>query len=189
MLLFIDNFDSFTYNLVDYFEQCGQKCEVLRNDVAPENINLTKYKGMVISPGPSSPSHAGNLLKIINKAHDKLPILGICLGHQALGEYFGATVTHAVTPMHGKPSAVVHTGHPLFDGIPKKISVIRYHSLIISALTNQLTPIAFTNKDEIMAFQHFSLPITGIQFHPESILTEYGIDLIQNWLNINHIES
>jgi anthranilate synthase/aminodeoxychorismate synthase-like glutamine amidotransferase len=181
MILLLDNFDSFTYNLQDYLSQIGLKCEVVRNDIPLEKIILKDYKAVLLSPGPGKPADAGNLLSVINYYHDKLPILGICLGHQALAAYFGATVRKANYPMHGKVSMINCYSDPIFDNIPKQINVVRYHSLITENLPPALKVLAYTSENEIMSFRHISLPIYGLQFHPEAILTEHGLQLLKNW--------
>ncbi len=183
MILLIDNFDSFTYNLVDYFEQLGCTCHVVRNNVPLEEIKKQQYFAMVISPGPEIPSRAGNLMEIIDYYHDKLPILGVCLGHQALGEYFGAKLGKALKPMHGKLSRIFTRDKLLFHKMPSSFNVVRYNSLIIKNLPANLVETAKTAEGENMAFRHISLPIAGVQFHPEAALTEYGLRMVQNWLD------
>ncbi|BDD08595.1 glutamine amidotransferase [Fulvitalea axinellae] len=182
MILVIDNYDSFTYNLVDYLEQSGARCKVLRNDCSLETMK-GDYDGVVLSPGPGKPSDAGGLMEAVDYFHNRLPVLGICLGHQALGEYFGASVEKAIKPMHGKPSVIRHVGGPMFDGIPEKFEVIRYHSLVLKELPDSMTVTATTAEDEIMAVSHKSLPLNGLQFHPEAALTEHGLRLLSNWLS------
>ena len=185
-ILIIDNYDSFTYNLFDYFLQLGTDCKVIRNDelALPNFLKLT-FDGLVLSPGPKRPAEAGHLMNLIDHFHDKKPILGICLGHQGIGEYFGATLCNTVVPMHGKTSLIRHNSHPLFQSIPSSFSVMRYHSLGLEDLdTTNLEVLANTEKGEVMAIGHKELPIFGFQFHPESILTEHGIVLLNNWLKI-----
>jgi anthranilate synthase component 2 len=181
MILLLDNFDSFTYNLQDYFYQIGFGCEVVRNDAPLEHIKLKDYQAIVLSPGPGRPEDAGHLLDIIDHYHNKLPILGICLGHQALALYFGASIRKAALPMHGKISAIQCYPDPVFKNIPEQINVVRYHSLITEDLPVSLKVLAHTAENEIMAFRHISLPIYGFQFHPEAILTENGFQLLKNW--------
>ncbi len=183
MILLIDNFDSFTYNLVDYFGQLGCECQVVRNNVSLAEIRKMQYFAMVISPGPEIPSRAGNLTEIIDYYHDKIPILGVCLGHQALGEYFGATLTRAMRPMHGKISRIFTRDKLLFHKMPASFNVVRYNSLILKDLPPVLRETAKTAEGENMAFRHVSLPIAGVQFHPEAALTDYGLRMIQNWLD------
>lgn len=186
MILLLDNFDSFTYNLVDYFQQLGVEVKVFRNNVSLEEITKYNYDGIVLSPGPETPSKAGNLLQIIDY-YQHLPMLGICLGHQAIGEYFGAKVEKANQPMHGKCSPIFHQQTSLFRNLPSPLTIVRYHSLIVKELPNCLEKIAETNAQEIMALKHKEQAIYGVQFHPESILSEFGIELLSNWLEINHI--
>ncbi|MGD1840751.1 MAG: anthranilate synthase component II [Thermonemataceae bacterium] len=187
MLLLLDNFDSFTYNLVDYFGQLGVRCEVVRNDVPLSKIKQRSYQGIVLSPGPETPQKAGILLDLVDYYHQKLPILGVCLGHQALGTFFGAKLTKAPVPMHGKLSTLVCLQEALLlEGIPKQFEVVRYHSLVLTQLPTTLTPLAVT-KDEhrtLMIFKHTTLPIYGIQYHPEAVLTEFGLPLLSNWLQL-----
>jgi len=182
MILLIDNFDSFTYNLYDYLSQTGVKCEVVRNNIHIEKIISNDYHAVVISPGAGKPEEAGNLMSLIDYYHDKLPMLGICLGHQALAGYFGATVKKAAHPVHGKVSMINCYSDPIFENIPMQINVVRYHSLITENLPNVLKVLAHSSENEIMAFRHISLPIYGLQFHPEAILTECGLQLLKNWI-------
>ncbi|HXA02842.1 MAG TPA: aminodeoxychorismate/anthranilate synthase component II [Cytophagaceae bacterium] len=189
MILLLDNFDSFTYNLQDYLYQIGLNCEVIRNDVPIEKIILKDYQAVVFSPGPGKPEVAGNLMALIDYYHDKLPILGICLGHQALAAYFGASVRKAKYPMHGKISLITCYPDPIFNNIPDHINVVRYHSLITENLPPALKVLAHTPENEIMAFRHISLPIYGLQFHPEAILTECGLQLLKNWSLTTYTEN
>lgn len=185
-ILLIDNYDSFTYNLFDYFCQLGTDCKVLRNDelTFSEFIKLP-FDGLVLSPGPKRPADAGHLMELIHYFHDKKPILGICLGHQGIGEYFGAKLQKTLVPMHGKTSLIHHKDDPLFQAIPPSFSVMRYHSLGLENLDHTpLEVLAQTAEGEIMALGHKDLPIFGVQFHPESILTEYGMVLLENWLAV-----
>ncbi|MCC6721245.1 MAG: aminodeoxychorismate/anthranilate synthase component II [Bacteroidia bacterium] len=186
MLLLIDNYDSFTYNLCDYFLQLGQQVQVIRNDEkTAEELSEYNFSGIVLSPGPGTPYASGNLMQIIDYWNSKVPILGICLGHQALGCYFGAELIKATNPMHGKISAINMIKHEMWKGIPQNIKVCRYHSLVIDLKINdELIQTAISKDDNsIMAISHKNLPIWGIQFHPEAILTEYGIEILKNWLN------
>jgi len=191
-ILLLDNYDSFTYNLYDYLCQSGASCTVIRNDTYTlEVIQKMDFDAIVLSPGPKKPKDAGILMELIEHYHCKIPILGICLGHQGLGEFLGATLVKANVPMHGKTSTIFHTGHLLFKGLPESFEVMRYHSLIIKDLIETgLQVIATTKSGEAMAISHKTFPLIGIQFHPESILTEYGLHLIKNWLKIveTHIE-
>lgn len=183
-LLLLDNYDSFTYNLKDYFEQLGCECIVVRNDETDINgLNRIQFDGIVISPGPGTPAKAGILNEVIKVYHTKVPILGICLGHQAIGEFFGAKLKKAAYPMHGKVSQVIHTRDSLFAGLPSPMQVCRYHSLILEWEGGaEITGIAHTQQGEIMALKHNTLPVFGVQFHPEAILTQSGIELLKNWL-------
>ena len=183
-LLLIDNFDSFTYNLYDYLLQLGARCEVRRNNVLTvAEIEALRPDGIVLSPGPQTPEQAGCLMEVIDRSHREVPLLGICLGHQGIGQYFGARLGKADLPMHGKTSRLVHREHPLFAGLPTSFSVMRYHSLVLHELgSTELEPIAESEQGEIMAIAHRRFPAWGVQFHPESILTEHGHALLRNWL-------
>ena len=183
-VLLIDNYDSFTYNLYDYFLQLGTTCEVIRNDdPSLDDFQQLEFDALVLSPGPGKPSDAGSLMSMIEYFYDKKPILGICLGHQGIGEFFGATLKKATLPIHGKTSVLQHQGHELFKGLPETFHVMRYHSLIIEDLENtSLDIIAQTSEGEVMAAAHRELPLIGLQFHPESILTEHGLRVLGNWL-------
>ncbi|MCB0617375.1 MAG: aminodeoxychorismate/anthranilate synthase component II [Saprospiraceae bacterium] len=183
-LLLIDNFDSFTYNLYDYLLQLGARCEVRRNNVLTvAEIEALRPDGIVLSPGPQTPEQAGCLMEVIDRFHREVPLLGICLGHQGIGQYFGARLGKADLPMHGKTSRLVHREHPLFAGLPTSFSVMRYHSLVLHELgSTELEPIAESEQGEIMAIAHRRFPAWGVQFHPESILTEHGHALLRNWL-------
>jgi anthranilate synthase component II len=188
-LLLIDNFDSFTYNLWDYFLRMGVSCEVVRTDQAPvESLRKGAYDGIVLSPGPQRPKDSGDLMAVIEAFHDRLPMLGVCLGHQAIGEFFGAELVRAIRPMHGKTSQIWRDNDPVFSGLPESFSVMRYHSLVLRALPAALEELAWTAEGEIMALRHRHLPVYGIQFHPESILTEFGLDILQNWLRLSFPE-
>jgi anthranilate synthase/aminodeoxychorismate synthase-like glutamine amidotransferase len=182
-LLLIDNFDSFTYMLKDYLEQCGAACDVIRNNEAlPQNMAI--YQGIVISPGPSTPTEAGCTMQAIHLFHSSHPILGVCLGHQAIGQYFGATLTHASAPMHGKVYDIYHQNDPMFNGIEVPFKATRYHSLVLKNLPSCLIETASTKQGEIMAIRHKELPIWGVQYHPESCLTEKGLVFIKNFLTL-----
>lgn len=183
-ILLIDNYDSFTYNLYDYLLQAGAECVVLRNDTFElSDLEAIDFQGVVLSPGPKRPTDAGQLMAVIDRFHARVPMLGICLGHQALGEYFGARLVKARIPMHGKTSLIRHQEHALFRDIPAAFKVMRYHSLLLESLDGTpLECLATTDFGEIMALTHRTLPLLGVQFHPESILTEYGHTLIRNWV-------
>jgi anthranilate synthase component II len=190
MLLMIDNYDSFTYNLVQYFGELGQEVKVVRNDaldvagivaLAPERI--------VISPGPCTPDQAGVSLAVLSELSGRVPILGVCLGHQSLGQAFGGRVVRAKQIMHGKTSPIHHTGRGVFAGLPTPFEATRYHSLVVEreSLPDTLEITAWTEDaeggfDEIMGLRHKTLPVEGVQFHPESILTEHGHAMLRNFL-------
>ena len=184
MLLLIDNYDSFTYNLVDYFVRLGVTCKVCRNDEASENLLSPAVKGVVLSPGPGTPTQAGRLMEIIDHYHTRLPMLGICLGHQALGQYFGAGLVRAAYPMHGKLSRIQLSVDPVFRTLPPQINVVRYHSLLLNYLPSSLAEIAQTRQGEIMGIVHRQWPLYGLQFHPEAVLTEYGLRMLKNWVDL-----
>lgn len=189
MLLLIDNFDSFTYNLFDYISQLGVACVVKRNDVSIDELSQLKISGIIISPGTGIPDQSGNLMAILDYFHLTTPILGICLGHQAIGQYFGASLTKAPKPMHGKISKLDLKEDCIFKNIPAQIDVVRYNSLILDLGENsQIKALAFSQKGELMALKHTLLPIWGLQYHPEAALSEYGIDTLRNWLFCNNIE-
>ena len=186
MLLMIDNYDSFTYNLVQYFGELGQKVKVYRNDeITLEQIGLMKPDHLVISPGPCSPAEAGISVAAIREFAGKLPILGVCLGHQSIGAAFGGKVVHAQRLMHGKTSPVHHKDIGVFRGLPNPLTCTRYHSLAIerASLPECLEITAWTEDGEIMGVRHKTLAVEGVQFHPESILTEHGHDLLRNFLD------
>lgn len=185
-LLVVDNFDSFTYMLVDYLQQAGATCRVVRNNESMHRITHDSVDGVVLSPGPGMPEQANRLMEVIDYYHCRLPMLGVCLGHQALGQFFGATLTRASRPMHGKVSMIRTVGEDrLWTGVPTFFEVTRYHSLVLTDLPDELTPTAVTAQDELMAFRHKTLPLWGVQFHPEAALTQYGLLLIQNWLDFS----
>ncbi|WP_291992316.1 aminodeoxychorismate/anthranilate synthase component II [Candidatus Accumulibacter sp. ACC003] len=185
MLLMIDNYDSFTYNLVQYFGELGQEVRVVRNDaISIAEIARLDPALLVISPGPCAPGQAGISLAAIREFAGKIPLLGVCLGHQAIGEAFGGRVVHARKLMHGKVSAVHHGERGVFRGLPNPLTCTRYHSLAIEreSLPDCLEITAWTDDGEIMALRHRSLAVEGVQFHPEAILTERGHDLLRNFL-------
>jgi para-aminobenzoate synthetase component II len=183
MILIVDNYDSFVYNVARYFEELGQSTNVVRNDeVSPADL---RAKAIVISPGPCTPQEAGASLQIVRDFSGHIPILGICLGHQVIGEVFGAVVTRARRPMHGDSSQITHHGEGLFKDIPQGFLAGRYHSLIVEQIENTLLEVTAQSDDgEIMGLQHKHHPTFGVQFHPESILTEHGYDLLQNFLKV-----
>lgn len=185
-ILLLDNYDSFTYNLYDYLLQAGAECVVVRNDVLSlHEFERLSIEAIVLSPGPKRPSDAGIMLPLIAAWHKRVPMLGICLGHQALGEFFGARLIKARVPVHGKTTPVQHYGHSLFRGVPSPFSVMRYHSLVLESLAHTpLESIAHTGEGDIMALAHCTLPLTGVQFHPESIGTEFGLQMLKNWLDL-----
>ncbi|MBC9073601.1 aminodeoxychorismate/anthranilate synthase component II [Thauera sp. CAU 1555] len=185
MLLMIDNYDSFTYNLVQYFGELGEKVKVFRNDeITVEQIGLMKPDHLVISPGPCSPAEAGISVAAIREFAGKIPILGVCLGHQSIGAAFGGKIVHAQRLMHGKTSPVHHNDVGVFRGLPNPLTCTRYHSLAIerASLPECLEVTAWTEDGEIMGVRHKTLAVEGVQFHPESILTEHGHDLLKNFL-------
>ena len=185
MILMIDNYDSFTWNLVQYFGELGAEVKVVLNDeVTVEEIAAMRPEKIVISPGPCSPNEAGISLAAISAFAGKLPILGVCLGHQALGQAFGGKVVHAKTLMHGKTSPVTHTGTGVFAGLPSPFTATRYHSLAVerASLPDCLEVTASTEDGEIMGLKHKTLDVEGVQFHPESILTQHGHQMLKNFL-------
>lgn len=185
MILLIDNYDSFTFNLVHYLGELGEVCDVRRNDAltAQEAIAL-KPDAIVLSPGPCSPNEAGVCCDLIAKAAGEIPIFGVCLGHQAIGQVFGADVVRAPMPMHGKISPVFHNNTDVFSGLPSPFNATRYHSLTLepSSIPDVLDVTAWTEDGIIMGVRHKHYPISGVQFHPESIASEYGHELIRNFL-------
>lgn len=188
MILLIDNYDSFTYNLVDYFEQLGVKAKVYRNDVSLEEIQIEEYRGVVFSPGPGRPENAGNLLNFVAEYLGKLPILGICLGHQAIAMHLGAKLVKAALPMHGKISKITISGGEVFKGIPNGIDVVRYHSLVVQGLAKELKETCTAKNGELMSYESVSeLKAWGLQFHPEAVLTQYGLEMLRNWVTFYNI--
>jgi anthranilate synthase/aminodeoxychorismate synthase-like glutamine amidotransferase len=185
MLLVIDNYDSFTYNLVQYLGEMGQDVRVVRNDEIPAgDIATWAPSHIVISPGPCTPNEAGISLEVIRTYAGKIPILGVCLGHQAIGQAFGGKVVRAARVMHGKTSQISHDGKGLFTGLPNPFEATRYHSLLIerASVPDSLEVTAQTAENEIMAVRHKTLPVEGVQFHPESFLTTSGKDLLRNFI-------
>jgi len=188
MILVLDNYDSFVFNLARYFEELGRTTEVVRNDAATvEEIERARPDAIVISPGPCTPNEAGVSLELIRRLSGAIPILGVCLGHQAIGQAFGGRVERARRPLHGRASRVRHDGTGLFEGLPNPVSVARYHSLIVEFDEGYVGPLAVTGwseEGEAMALAHAEHPTFGVQFHPESILTEGGHKLLENFLAI-----
>ena len=185
MLLMIDNYDSFTYNLVQYFSELGQEVLVHRNDqISIEAITRLNPEIIVISPGPCTPNEAGISLSIVNQFQGKIPILGVCLGHQTIGQAFGGKIIHAQTIMHGKTSQIHHNQRGVFRGLANPFIATRYHSLVIEreSLPSCFEVTAWTDDQEIMGVRHKELAIEGVQFHPESILTQHGYDLLRNFI-------
>ena len=186
MLLMIDNYDSFTYNLVQYLGELGEEVKVVRNDeVTLDEIERLRPQRIVLSPGPCTPNEAGISLPLIGRMAGRVPILGVCLGHQAIGQAFGGRVVHAKTLMHGKVSQIHHGGIGVFRGLPSPYNATRYHSLAIerASCPPELEITAWTDDGEIMGVRHRSLAVEGVQFHPESILTEHGHALLRNFLS------
>jgi anthranilate synthase component II len=185
MLLMLDNYDSFTYNLVQYFGELGEDVRVYRNDeITLEEIAKLQPARIVVSPGPCSPAEAGISVPLIQQFAGKVPVLGVCLGHQSIGAAFGGDIVHAKQLMHGKTSQVHHNDTGVFKGLPNPLTVTRYHSLAIKreTLPDCLEVTAWTDDGEIMGVRHKTLDVEGVQFHPESILTERGHDLLKNFL-------
>lgn len=185
MILVVDNYDSFTYNLVHLIGRHGIELRVIRNDeMTVEQVDALAPSGILISPGPGRPADAGISKALIAQLGDRIPILGVCLGHQAIGEVFGATVTYAPELMHGKTSDVLHQDGGVFEGAPSPMTATRYHSLTLApdTIPDELEVTAWTADGTIMGVRHTALPIEGVQFHPESVLTEHGPLLVDNWL-------
>jgi len=185
MILLIDNYDSFTFNLVHFFGDLGATCTVRRNDaLCVEQALAMQPEAIVISPGPCTPDEAGVCLELIAAAAGRVPVLGVCLGHQAIGQAFGGTVVRAAAPMHGKVSPVRHDGTDIFAGLPSPFQATRYHSLVVEpgTLPDVLVPTAWTADGTIMGLRHRALPVFGVQFHPESIASEHGHDILANFL-------
>jgi anthranilate synthase component II len=187
MLILIDNYDSFTYNLVHFLGELGAACEVIRNDkISAADVIKKKPKAIVLSPGPCTPNEAGICLDLIAKAGGKIPLLGVCLGHQAIGQVYGGKVIRAPEPLHGKLSTIRDTNKGVFKGLPERFRVTRYHSLIVErkSLPDVLEVTAETPDGIIMGLQHKQHPVHGVQFHPESIASEHGHALLANFLTI-----
>jgi len=187
MILLLDNYDSFTYNLAQYLGQMGQQLDVRRNDeITLDEIEEMAPERIVISPGPCTPKEAGISVPLIQRFAGKIPILGVCLGHQAIGAAFGGRVIRAPKLMHGKTSEIEHDGRTIFQGLPQSFTATRYHSLIVErkSLPRELEISAETEDGTIMGFRHRKLRVEGVQFHPESVLTTAGYDLLKNFLSI-----
>ena len=182
----IDNYDSFTYNLVQYLGELGEEIKTFRNDeISLKEISDIAPDKIMISPGPCTPNQAGISLDVIKKFAGKIPLLGVCLGHQSIGQAYGGKIVHAKKIMHGKTSSIEHSNQGVFAGISSPYVVTRYHSLVVerNSLPDCLEVTAWTDDGEIMGFRHKDLAVEGVQFHPESIMTEYGHALLQNFLN------
>ena len=186
MIVVIDNYDSFTYNLAQYFGELGADLRVFRNDaVTVAEVQDLEPDAIVLSPGPGRPEGSGVCLQIVEELHQRLPILGVCLGHQAIAHVFGGTIDRAPRLMHGKTSAIHHTGQGIFANFPSPFTATRYHSLIVKEpVPDGFDVTAFTAEGEIMAIQHREHPLYGVQFHPESILTPHGKRLLENFLRV-----
>ena len=189
MILVIDNYDSFTYNLVQYLGELGADPVVRRNDaITVEDIGVLAPQAIVISPGPGTPADAGVTIPAIRRWGAEIPILGVCLGHQAIGEAYGGRVVRAARVMHGKTSHILHNGRDLFAGLPSPLEVMRYHSLIVERAsipnTLEITAEAQDEPDEVHAMRHREHPVWGVQFHPESVLTQHGKELMANFLEL-----
>ncbi|MGI4941385.1 MAG: anthranilate synthase component II [Janthinobacterium lividum] len=187
MILLIDNYDSFTFNLVHFLGDLGAKSQVVRNDAwTVQEAMDSAPEAIVLSPGPCTPDEAGICCDLIRAAAGRIPVLGVCLGHQAIGQVFGGDVVRAAVPMHGKVSPVRHDGTDVFAGLPSPFRATRYHSLIVDAATlpEQLAATAWTEDGTIMGLRHRTLPVFGVQFHPESIASEHGHDILANFLAI-----
>ena len=187
MLLLIDNYDSFTYNLVHYLGEVGAKTEVYRNDAltVDEAVALSP-EGIVLSPGPCDPDKAGICVDLVRRVKDTIPVLGVCLGHQSIGQALGGRITRASLPMHGKPSQIRHSGKGVFSNLDNPFSAVRYHSLVVdpASLPDEVEITAETDDGVIMGLSHKDLPLHGVQFHPESIDTEFGHELLKNFLDL-----
>ncbi|MBA2873039.1 para-aminobenzoate synthetase component 2 [Anoxybacillus calidus] len=186
MILMIDNYDSFTYNLVQYLGQLGEELIVKRNDeITIKEIEKLSPEFLMISPGPCSPNEAGISMSAIEHFAGKIPIFGVCLGHQSIAQVFGGDIVRAERLMHGKTSQIFHDGKTIFTGLPQPFTATRYHSLIVKkeTLPDCFEVSAWTDADEIMAIRHKTLPIEGVQFHPESIMTSHGLEMLKNFID------
>jgi anthranilate synthase/aminodeoxychorismate synthase-like glutamine amidotransferase len=190
MILILDNYDSFTYNLVQYLGEMGEQLEVHRNDaLTVDDVGAMRPEAIVLSPGPCTPAEAGITVPVIQRWGATIPILGVCLGHQAIGEAYGGTVVRAGRVMHGKTSDLLHDGTDLFEGLPSPLRVMRYHSLVVEPTSLpdvlEVTARATDSADEIHALRHREHPVWGVQFHPESVLTPLGVQVVRNFLRIH----
>ena len=187
MFCVIDNYDSFTYNLVDYIQRKGEQVDVFKNDHEPDQIDIEKYTGVILSPGPSNPSNAGITPEIISMT-ENIPVLGVCLGMQSIAAFYGAEIVHASQVVHGKTDEIEQYGGMLFRDIPPRFTVVRYHSLAVSreTLPSYLEVRAIASDGEIMALSHRYRFLWGVQFHPESYLTEHGMKIIENFIGGSH---
>ena len=187
MILLIDNYDSFTWNLVHYLGQLGAEVSVIRNDaISIEEVEQRSPRAVVLSPGPCDPDKAGICLELVRRLGSRLPILGVCLGHQTIGQVYGGRVVRASAPMHGKVSLVHHSGSSVFHGLPEPFEATRYHSLVVerATLPDVLSVTAETDDGTIMGLAHKTFPVHGVQFHPESIATQHGHALLRNFLDL-----
>ncbi len=192
MILLVDNYDSFVFNLARYFERLGQRTMVVRNDaIDAAGARKLRPAALVLSPGPCTPNEAGCSLELVRELHGELPILGVCLGHQAIGQAFGASIVRAAEPVHGRSSAVHHSGSGLFEGLSNPTTACRYHSLIVDrrTLPSELTVAAALDDGMVMAIEHRDFPVFGVQFHPESVLTSDGYLLLANFLRLAGCEA
>jgi len=184
MILMIDNYDSFTYNLIQYIRQLGEQTIVKRNnEISIKEIAALQPEAIVISPGPGNPDQAGISLSVVEHFYESIPILGVCLGHQVIGQYFGGKIIKAKVPMHGKISTIYHDKQTIFQGLNNPLRVTRYHSLVLDndSIPDCLSISAYSEEKEIMAIRHKTYNVEGVQFHPESIMTESGLSLLQNF--------
>lgn len=191
MILVVDNYDSFVHNLARYLRQLGAETLVVRNDMLTvEDVRQWQPAAIVLSPGPCAPDQAGCSLDLVRQLHTEIPMLGVCLGHQTIAQTFGGRVVRASRPLHGVATTIQHSGTNLFAGLPKQLEVGRYHSLVVQqqSLPKTLQPTAFTDDGVLMALEHRQLPLFGVQFHPESVLTQHGYALLANFLKICGIE-
>ena len=187
MILLIDNYDSFTFNLYHFLGEVGAQCEVWRNDkITVGQVLALQPEAIVLSPGPCTPNEAGICLDLIAAAAGRVPLIGVCLGHQSIGQAFGGRVVRALQPMHGKVSDIIHTGTDILAGLPSPFSATRYHSLIVErdTMPDVLVPTAWTEDGIVMAMHHRTLPVFGVQFHPESIASEHGHRILANFLAV-----